>query len=317
MKNRRWLWIILFICGAVLLGTLATGWNVVLVRDYRKMLELARTISITNQGIVIPRSGVVLTMTLGTVGFASALGIIILFFVRLLREMKLNQQQSEFLAAVSHELKTPIASIELSASLLRAGDLEPEEKQKLWRVHDSELKRLRSGVETLLETARLQSAPVSLERVPIALDPWLDTTAARWRELLGPEAVLRREGPLLEASALLDPKALDLITNNLLDNARKFARGAPDVTIRTHRSPGRWQIDVIDQGWGFDPADSGKIFDRFYRAKTEAPYAIPGNGLGLHLAKTASRAMGVRLRGNSNGVGRGAMFTIEGGEHQA
>jgi signal transduction histidine kinase len=136
----------------------------------------------------------------------------------------------------------------------------------------------------------------------------------RWKRILGPEALLTREGAPLLIQAKLDPKTLNLITDNLVDNARKFARGTPKLTVRTRRVSRRWQIEFQDEGWGFPPTDSRRIFSRFFRARTEAPYSIPGTGLGLYLANSASRALGLTLRGESAGTGQGARFVLEGRE---
>jgi signal transduction histidine kinase len=120
-KRRRWLWIVLFVWVALLLGSLATSWNVVLVRDYQKMLELAGT---------LPRPfdqrAPWMSLILGTTGFVAALVTLIFFFLKVLHEMRVNQMQSEFLATVSHELKTPIAALELASSLIRSGGLSPD-----------------------------------------------------------------------------------------------------------------------------------------------------------------------------------------------
>ncbi len=138
---------------------------------------------------------------------------------------------------------------------------------------------------------------------------------------MGPGAHLCREGEALTQPILGELRALNLIMNNLLSNARKFSQDLPKVTLRTRRLPpqspwkkGRWQIQVEDQGWGFDPEDTRRIFNRFFRSKPRAPYAIPGTGLGLYLAQSASRSMGLTLRAESKGSGMGATFTLEGRE---
>jgi signal transduction histidine kinase len=300
---------VLFIWIATLLISLATGWNVVLYRDYQQMLAVTRS------------QPAWFSHVLGTLGFGAALGTIVLFFLKILKEMRLNQQQSEFLEIVSHELKTPIASIELSSSLLRAGGLSSDEVERLWGSHQTELKRLREEVEDLLEAARIQSRPTLVKRSPVRLEDWIVHSLDRWTRILGPGASLKREGDPLEGRAEIDLKALNLITDNLVDNARKFSRGRPDLVVRTRRLPPagifrkpRWLIEFSDRGWGFDPADSRRIFGRFFRARTSAPQSIPGSGLGLHLADNASRALGIKLRGESSGKGQGASFFIEGKE---
>ena len=315
-RRKRWFWIVLFIFVATLLGGLATGWNVVLIQNYLKMLELAKSLTEKTEELPAPWYLVVL----GTLGFIAAIGTLVLFFLKLLREMQLNQLQSEFLAAVSHELKTPIAALELSSSLIRTGGLTPDETAALWNAHEKELRRLREEVEALLEAARWQIQPPAVDRGDrVRLETWLTEATPRWRYLLGPGGEIKREGEALDLDAWLNIRTFNLITDNLIDNARKFARGKPSVVVRTRKLPGkraskpaRWQIQIEDQGWGFNPSDSKQIFSRFFRAQTHSPHAIPGTGLGLYLARAASRAVGVSLRGESEGEGKGALFTIEG-----
>lgn len=308
-RRQRWFWIVLFIAGILLITGLATGWNVVLVQDYYKILRLARgSLQEAEARLHSPWTGIVL----GSLGFAATLAALVLFFTRLLKEMKLTQTQSEFLAQVSHALKTPIATIELSSSLLRQGDNSPEQTRKLWESHTSELRRLKEQVDQLLEAARVQTTHIKPNREFITLETWISEVMPRLREILGPGAELVREGPPLKIEAHLDTKLMALILENLVDNARKFAQGTPRVTIKTNQRQKLWRIAVIDQGWGFAPEDSEKIFNRFFRAKTEAPYAIAGTGLGLFLASTAARAQGLTLTAHSRGKGLGASFQIEG-----
>jgi signal transduction histidine kinase len=317
MRKRRWLWIVLFIFGAALWTILATGWNVVIVRDYHRMLELAKSsISKPSDDTSMGPWPIVI---FGWLGFVAALGTLILFFVKTLREMKLNQLQAEFLATVSHELKTPIASIELSSSLLRTGEMTAEETDRLWNSHQQELKRLRSEVEAILEAARWQAEPMRAKPEPTDLETWLIFSMPRWQSILGKDAKLVREGAPLPRHTKMDLRNLNLIMDNLIDNARKFSRGAPSVIIRTSSIPERgffgkprWQLEVLDQGWGFDPQESRKLFRRFFRAQHDAPYSIPGTGLGLYLASSASRSLGIQISAHSQGLGQGAVFTLTG-----
>lgn len=318
-KKHRWLWILLFAFVLILLIVLATGWNVVLVRDYQHIVQLATKLSIQEGTIASLR--VPLKMVLGTLGFIATLAITILIFIKLLREMHLNQQQSEFLATISHELKTPIAAMELTSSLIRTGEIEQDEIKALWNSHQTELNRLKEQVYALLEAARWQTRAPLYRKEKVSLELWIQESWAQWKTALGPKALLTREGGPLHASTILDASSLNLIVDNLLSNAKKFCKDYPQVTLRTltfKKSFGPffkkqyWQIEVEDQGWGFDPSSEKKIFRRFFRLPTSAPYAIAGTGLGLYLARSAGNAMGLRLKARGRGEGKGAIFTLSG-----
>ena len=157
MTKRWWTWISIFIAVVALLGTLATVWNIVVIQDHQRFRELVSQISMPRPEL--SNKSPWLSVTLGTLGFIALLGGIALGYFRLFREMKLNQLQSEFLATVSHELKTPLATLELTSSLLKesSSTLTPEERSRLWDSHEQELKRLESEVQTLLESARWES----------------------------------------------------------------------------------------------------------------------------------------------------------------
>src|ERR1700733_14623561 len=100
----------------------------------------------------------------------------------------------------------------------------------------------------------------------------------RWQSILGPGAELSREGDPLSSPVFLDLKKLNLISDNILANSRKYAKGSPRVVIRTSRIRSnlpllgirdRWQIQFQDHGWGFDPKEAKKILKPFYRSKSQ------------------------------------------------
>lgn len=291
MTNRGWFWLLFLILITGLLATLATRFNILLVLSDRKAL---------------------LEPILGTLGFVIILAGFILLFARLTQEMRLNQLQSEFLAAVTHELKTPIATLELSSSLLRQPDLLPTERDQLWKSHQMELGRLRTEVETLLEAARWDAKAVRSKRIDLNLELWVSTKMGEWRALIGSEGLISRTGDLLPESVYVDPKMLDLVCLNLIENARKFANGKPTLEIETKRTGRDWKISFRDEGLGFSPGDSKKLFKRFYRAKHSAPYSISGTGLGLYLAKAACKRMKISITAESRGHQKGSSFTLSG-----
>jgi two-component system phosphate regulon sensor histidine kinase PhoR len=260
----------------------------------------------------------------GSLGFVGIIGALVLFFARLLREMKISQIQADFLDRISHELRTPISTLTLVSDLLKPGnrELTPEE-QRLWKSHGLELERLKTDVELLLQAARLRESRLKVNLERIDLNQWIRDQWDSFLRLLGEGAKLSLSGDPIQRTIEADPVLLDLIFRNLLDNARKFALGAPEVefkmkTIRSRFFFGktRWRIAIVDQGRGFSSNQEAALFRRFSRLEGESAnlqtHSIPGTGLGLYLSASAAKGMGLTLNGKSFGEGKGARFVLEG-----
>jgi two-component system phosphate regulon sensor histidine kinase PhoR len=305
-RPRKGIWVFLFILGLLVAGVMATSYNVELVRD----------VEISDQ----PWSKIVL----GSLGFIGIMGALVLFFARLLREMKISQIQADFLDRISHELRTPLSTLTLVSDLLKNGGRTlSAEEERLWRSHSLELERLKTDVELLLQAARLRESRLRVNLERIDLNQWIRDQWEGFQRLLGEHAKLTISGDPFQRSVEVDPALLELIFRNLLDNARKFAMGTPDVElkIKTLRSrfffgKTRWRIAIVDQGKGFSPDQEAALFRRFSRLERESghlrTHSIPGTGLGLYLSATAAKGMGLTLNGKSFGEGKGARFVLEG-----
>ncbi len=305
-RPRKGLWVILLVLGLLIAGIMATIYNVELVRD----------VDISDQ----PWTKIVL----GSLGFIGIMGALVLFFARLLREMKVSQIQADFLDRISHELRTPLSTLTLVSDLLRqSGSALSSEEQRLWRTHSLELERLKADVELLLQAARLRESRLKVNLQGIDLNEWIRTQWEGFLRLLGPNARLTLSGEPFQRKVEIDPVLLELIFRNLLDNARKFAMGDPQVElkVKTVRSrfffgKTRWRIAIVDQGMGFSPEQEASLFRRFSRLEQEShqlrTHSIPGTGLGLYLSATAAKGMGLTLNGKSFGEGKGARFVLEG-----
>ena len=231
--------------------------------------------------------------------------------------MKTNQAQSEFLARVTHELKTPLATMELTASLLRDQEKEPSaESQKLWNLFEAELKRLKKDVSSLLIAARGDVGKLQAQKDLFTLEEWIASQMPRWRALLGPKQILERVGEPLLFNVMVDQKLLGLIVENIISNAGKFSPEGSRVLLRTdliaEKSKTHWVLKIEDSGVGFSPRDRKKIFGRFVRLPQKSSVAVPGTGLGLFLARQAAKSIGLKLTAQSPGLGLGSVFSIQG-----
>jgi two-component system phosphate regulon sensor histidine kinase PhoR len=306
-------WIGLFVLALVAIAIMATSYNVEIFAHLPKNFS-----SDLNADFHIYK------IVLGGLGFIGILSAFILFFARLIREMRVSQLQVDFLDRISHELRTPLSTLTLVSDLIQDGNCSADELKQLWNSHQVELDRIKQDVEMLLQAAQLRESKLKPDFTDIWIDQWLDQHWSSFQQILGNQGQLTREGDAINFPVKLDSRLLYLVFRNLLDNAQKFSVGSTEVKIRTLVHRPRWglglprfQIEVSDHGRGFSPEQQEKLFKRFSRIQPEntkqPSTTVPGTGLGLYLAAVATKSMGMTLRGESLGEGKGARFVLEGG----
>jgi signal transduction histidine kinase len=245
------------------------------------------------------------------------LGLLLLASVALVvralqRELALHRQQRNFLSAVTHELKSPIASAKLYVESLRLGRAEGEKRERYLKHAHEDLDRLQQMVERLLETARMTTTGPELRLV--ALDLAQETRdIVRELALEPPCAAARVElSPSDPVPIRADAAALRTIFRNLLSNAVKYAGPEPHVSITVARRGARAVVTVCDSGPGLQGADPRRIFEAFVRGGDEIVRTTPGVGLGLFLVSELARAHGGAARAleRSEGGGFGVEITL-------
>ena len=212
------------------------------------------------------------------------------------RELALHRQQSNFLSAVTHELRSPLASARLYIDSLLAGRAEGDKRERYLRNARQDLDRLNGIVDQVLESARAVNTGVAVapERVE------LQSFVPRALEELGREAPLA--GLKIESDARepltvqADPTALHTILRNLLSNAAKYAGANARVEVRTSRNKDEGHLLVRDFGPGLQGADARRIFEPFVRGGDELVRTQQGVGLGLFMVAELARAQGGRAR---------------------
>jgi len=227
-------------------------------------------------------------------------------------EGRLRRRQHNFVTAVTHELKSPLAAMRLAAETLELRDADADTRARLIRRLLTSLERMESTVANVLDTARIDEGKLSIapQEVDVVgavgdLVEGLGHTA----ETRG--ATLRTSMPeRLELYA--DAQALNAVLRNLFDNAIAAVTGADDgaVTVTIESAPPFAIIEVRDNGRGFDPADTEKLFEKFFRPGNEMRREVRGTGLGLYIARSLATSSGATLTAHSEGAGAGATFRL-------
>jgi signal transduction histidine kinase len=245
----------------------------------------------------------VVVMTLG-VGVA-----ITTYVVR--REVELAQLQSEFIAAVTHEFKSPIASIRLLMERLASGRLRtPQAAAEYHDAINRETDRLERLVNRVLESQKIQAGEKRYSFVVASVIELAE--ASIWR--LRPQADAKQITVDLELTGQIpnlpmDKAAITDALDNLVDNAIKYSPAGTRILIRMERRDRHVCVEVCDQGIGIDPDDLPRVFDKFYRGRRGDMHNVRGTGLGLALVKAAAEGHGGTVEVTST-PGQGARFCL-------
>lgn len=228
----------------------------------------------------------------------------------LIRELAVHRQQRNFLSAVTHELKSPIASASLYIETLQLGRAKDDEQRARYLQHAKEdLRRLQDMVDQLLESARLSRAGPDIH--PENID--LSELTARCLLELEQEGACRGATVTLEApvpvAVRADPHAIQTILRNLISNAVKYGGEEPRIVVRVSKDEGGARLKVRDYGPGIGGANRKQIMGAFVRGGNENVRTQKGVGLGLFMVAELSRAMGGSARVAPSMPGAG--FAVE------
>ncbi len=235
----------------------------------------------------------------------------VLLYRKLAEELDLKLRQRNFTSAVTHELKTPIASLRVWTDTLFTRTLPEEQLQRIHGLMDKDLDRLNELVGNLLDVARAESGSLVLHQAPLELQFWLQGVCEAMDQRLGPGTLgLGLEFTPEPLWAHADPKALSTVMENLLSNAFKYAAEPRQTTVTLDGDGDDALIVVSDRGHGIAPKDLPRVFHRFFRVGDELTRQTSGTGLGLFLVKEIVTRHGGDVRATSQGPGLGSAFTI-------
>ena len=249
------------------------------------------------------------------------LGTFVFAVVLVLRQKRLSEIQEDFINNMTHEFKTPIASIASGAQLLLRDEIGqlPESRSRYLHLILAENNRMQRQVEKVMDMATLGKAADQITKTALSAVDWVregtDAFLPQIQQLGGQLNVRLPEDASLGAHRLSgDRTHLDGVLSNLLDNAVRYRGDAPpniEVTLQLKvGKQSKWALTVTDAGIGIPKGHIQRVFERFHRVPTGDRHDVKGFGLGLHYAKTIVAAHGGHIDCISQ-EGKGATFTVQ------
>ncbi len=280
----------------VLTTALLVGWIYVIVRSQGLTQQWA--------------SSNIWLLVAGTVSFTAIIAVLVLFSVVLARSILEFRRQTTFVDSVTHELRSPLASLRLCLETLRRPELVESQRDRLHEMMRNDVDRLAGFIDDILEASRIEHGGRGHAVAAVDVRALVDRCAAQVR---------RRHGVEVDAVHLTipdglvvytDPTAFEIAIKNLLDNAVKYSDPPAKVELTATDGNGYVRIEVRDHGIGIPRRALRRVFDRFYRVDEEAVRARRGTGLGLFVVRALVRGIGGRLTADSDGPGTGTRMTI-------
>ena len=213
--------------------------------------------------------------------FALIIVAAIFVFRTVRRQIRLQQQQQNFMMAVTHELKTPIAVARLNLETMQKYSLDPEKQKKLIRITLEETSRLNFLTNNILISSQLEGGGYQFSKEELDLSDLLKDCMQDFRNRFPEREFSEQIEPDAEVKG--DPLLLQILINNLLENAIKYSPKESPITATLKKTDSVLQLEIADEGPGIPDEEKKKIFSKFYRIGSEATRKTKGTGLGLYL----------------------------------
>ena len=277
---------------------LLVGWSFLLGQKITRSVDIA---------------GDVWLLVLGALSFVLIIVVLVLFVISLARGIIEVRKQDTFIDSVTHELKSPLASLQLCLETLGREGLEDEARKKLRRMMFEDVDRLRAFIDDVLEANRLSYARPGMQNLSdVPLSPFTEqcAEAVRARHKLESNEVFIDVDPDLVVTT--DRAALEIVVKNLIDNAAKYSgRPARIEVVARRESDKKVRFDVSDNGIGIDRKNLKRVFQRFYRVEDQEVRQRRGTGLGLFVVSALVKQLGGSVQALSGGRGQGTTMRVE------
>lgn len=274
------------------------------------MVSLAVALNIT---WIILNWREVVPLVLGVIFFGLIIAGLVINTIFLVREVRRNEQQDSFLNAVTHELKTPIASIRLYLETLERRQIDEKQRQEFYRIMMEDADRLLGTVEQVLKASevRERAKEKSWQKIDLSALAQETLELARVRHKLGPQALRFGKEPMENITISGSSEELRTAIANLIDNAVKYSPNEKNIVMDVFTPDmDTVMLQVRDNGIGIPTSELKRIFKRFYRVHLPRMGQVKGTGLGLFIVRAIARRHGGDVYAESAGVGHGSTFTI-------
>jgi two-component system sensor histidine kinase SenX3 len=263
---------------------------------------------------IVTYGGRVTPTVLGILLFALIIAGLIVYTVFLVLEIMRNEEHDSFINSVTHELKTPIASIRLYLETLQSRPVSETQRREFYDIMLADADRLHHTVEQVLKAGFAREKTKGGVRAPVDMTnlarECVDLAGLRHHLPAGAISIESHDPHALMVKGDVD--GLRTVLANLLDNAVKYSGPQIQVTVSVAApAPDTVWVRVQDRGVGIPKKHLKRIFNRFYRVQRHGLKQIKGTGLGLYIVRSIARAHGGRVFAQSEGEGQGATFTLE------
>ncbi len=223
------------------------------------------------------------------------------------KQLRLSQQQQNFMMAVTHEFKTPIAVTRLNLETLQKRKLEEAQQQKLIANTLQETARLNTLTNNILVSSQLEAGAYQIGEQWIDVSGLVQDTVQEYVSRFPQRNIQPNIQEGIEAKA--ETTFLQLLISNLLDNAIKYSTKENKVVVNLQKQNNTIVLSVSDEGIGISDAEKKKVFDKFYRVGSEETRTTKGTGLGLFICKQIAQSLGGNIRVTNN-IPKGSIFTV-------
>lgn len=291
-------------------------WAVLLLRKDRALSALTlelRALGSESGTPVDPHRSLLMVLGEGSVFLILLLVVLYLTYRAIRRDLDLARTQRNFLLAVTHELRTPIAAIKLQLQTLARPALDGEQREMLRMRAIEEADRLALLTDKVLMATSAEEGALAMDRRELDVMELMRMVVERARthwakdhsvSLVGPDAL----------RVVSDQQALQSIVENLLENATKYAPQGSSIELRVEAEREGWRLSVSDEGPGIPAEERERIFEKFFRGGQEETRKAKGTGLGLYIVRRLTQALGGNVQLNERRP-HGAIFAASFPKH--